>query len=141
MVSIVGMTLPGLSGSLIVLILGNYNLLLVDAVNGLFYTLTDLTSGQGLGLDDPERRRLLRVFVLFTLGSSFGLVFFKIAGKNLAVLQNTTIAVLVGFILGPLAPCGHGPQQALRPMKTSTCFLQLLTKNFFSPIGCAQKHT
>ena len=103
MVSIVGMTLPGLSGSLIVLILGNYNLLLVDAVNGLFYTLTDLTSGQGLGLDDPERRRLLRVFVLFTLGSSFGLVFFsKLLEKILQSYKNTTIAVLVGFILGAI---------------------------------------
>ena len=32
-VSIVGMTLPGLSGSFLLILLGNYKLLLIDAVN------------------------------------------------------------------------------------------------------------
>lgn len=103
MVSISGMTLPGLSGSLLILILGNYNLLLVDCVNAIFYLLQDLLSGQGWGLDDPERKRLLGVFVFFTLGSSIGLVVFsKLLERLIKQYKSITISTLVGFIIGSL---------------------------------------
>ncbi len=103
MVSITGMTLPGLSGSLLILILGNYNLLLVDCVNVVFFTLQDLFSGQGWGLADPERKRLLGVFVFFTLGSSIGLVVFsKLLERLIQNHKSVTISTLVGFILGSL---------------------------------------
>lgn len=103
MVSIAGMTLPGLSGSLLILILGNYNLLLVDCVNAVFFTLQDLLSGQGWGLEDPERQRLLGVFVFFTMGSSIGLVVFsKLLERLIKDYKSITISTLVGFILGSL---------------------------------------
>lgn len=103
MVSISGMTLPGLSGSLLLLILGNYSLLLVDSVNAVFFTLKDLFAGHGLDLSSPDRRRLLGVFVYFTLGSSTGLVFFSKALKVILMhYKSITIATLVGFILGSL---------------------------------------
>ena len=86
--SISGMTLPGLSGSLLILILGNYNLLLVDCVNALFFTLKDVFSGAGWGLHDPERRRLLGVFIYFTLGSSVGLIVFSKLLEQLMTLQK-----------------------------------------------------
>lgn len=103
MVSISGMTLPGLSGSLLILILGNYNLLLVDCVNALFFTLKDVFSGAGWGLHDPERRRLLGVFIYFTLGSSVGLIVFsKLLEQLIKHYKSITISTLVGFILGSL---------------------------------------
>ena len=103
MVSISGMTLPGLSGSLLILILGNYNLLLVDCVNAVFFTLQDLLSGQGMRLADPERKRLLNVFVFFTMGSSIGLIVFsKLLERLIRDYKSITISTLVGFILGSL---------------------------------------
>ena len=103
MVSIAGMTLPGLSGSLLILILGNYNLLLVDCVNAVFFTLQDIISGQGWGLDDPERQRLLGVFIFFTMGSSIGLVVFsKLLERLIQNYKSITISTLVGFIIGSL---------------------------------------
>lgn len=103
MISISGMTLPGLSGSLLILILGNYNLLLVDCVNGLFFTLQDVFSGNGWGLDDPERKRLLTVFIFFTLGSTIGLIVFsKLLEQLIKHYKSITISTLVGFILGSL---------------------------------------
>ena len=41
-ISVSGMTLPGLSGSFILILLGNYVLLLVDSVNALFDTFFDI---------------------------------------------------------------------------------------------------
>lgn len=103
MVSIAGMTLPGLSGSLLILILGNYNLLLVDCVNAVFFTLQDIISGQGWGLDEPERQRLLGVFIFFTMGSSIGLVVFsKLLERLIQNYKSITISTLVGFIIGSL---------------------------------------
>lgn len=103
MVSIAGMTLPGLSGSLLILILGNYNLLLVDCVNAVFFTLQDIISGQDWGLDDPERQRLLGVFIFFTMGSSIGLVVFsKLLERLIQNYKSITISTLVGFIIGSL---------------------------------------
>jgi uncharacterized membrane protein len=117
MVSISGMTLPGLSGSLLILILGNYNLLLVDCVNAVFFTLQDIFTGQGWGLDDPERKRLLGVFLFFTLGSSIGLVVFsKLLERLIKDYKSITISTLVGFILGSLG--------AVWPWTTKTIALE-----------------
>ena len=46
MISVSGMTLPGFSGSFILILLGNYVLLLVDSVNALFDTFTDLITAE-----------------------------------------------------------------------------------------------
>ena len=103
MVSITGMTLPGLSGSLLILILGNYNLLLVDCVNGIFFMLKDVLTGNGWGLEDPERKRLLGVFIYFTIGSTMGLILFsKLLEQLIKHYKSITISTLVGFILGSL---------------------------------------
>ena len=44
-ISVSGMTLPGFSGSFILILLGNYVLLLVDSVNALYDTFGDVVSG------------------------------------------------------------------------------------------------
>lgn len=44
-ISVSGMTLPGFSGSFILILLGNYVLLLVDSVNALYDTVSDILVG------------------------------------------------------------------------------------------------
>ena len=97
------MTLPGFSGSFILILLGNYVLLLVDAVNALFDTLVHLFAGDFSILDDPATARLLAVLGVFTLGSVVGLIIFShILGFVLKYYKKPTLAVILGFITGSL---------------------------------------
>ena len=67
MISVTGMALPGFSGSFILILLGNYVLLLVDSVNVLFDTFVYLFSGDFSFMSDPNHMRLLKVLLVFTL--------------------------------------------------------------------------
>jgi uncharacterized membrane protein len=97
------MTLPGFSGSFILILLGNYVLLLVDAVNALFDTLYDIAGGNFEFLQNAVRIRLLKVLAVFTLGSVTGLVTFShILNYILKHYKNITLATIVGFIIGSL---------------------------------------
>ncbi len=103
MISISGMILPGLSGSLLILILGNYTLLLVDSVNALYFTLVDLASFDFSFTDDSNRMELLGVMLVFALGSLTGLlVLSKVLRWLLLNHKEKIISTLVGFILGSL---------------------------------------
>lgn len=135
MVSISGMTLPGLSGSLLLLILGNYSLLLVDSVNALFFTLKDMMLGNGLDWSDPNRKRLLGVFVYFTLGSTTGLIFFSKALKIILThYKSTTIAILVGFILGSLGAVWPWTEQTISAQAMVSLIATTPYKIFYFPI-------
>ncbi|WP_111683560.1 DUF368 domain-containing protein [Winogradskyella tangerina] len=102
-VSVSGMTLPGFSGSFILILLGNYVLLLVDSVNALYDSITDIFSGNFDFVNDPVRVRMLKVLSVFTLGSVTGLVTFShILNYILKHYKNITLATLVGFIVGSL---------------------------------------
>jgi putative membrane protein len=102
-ISVSGMTLPGLSGSFILILFGNYVLLLVDSVNALYDTLFDLFSGDFSFTNNPERLRMLKVLGVFTLGSVAGLVTFShILNYVLKHYKNITLSVLMGFIIGSL---------------------------------------
>ena len=80
-IGVSGMMLPGLSGSFILYIMGNYKLLMVTAV-------TELNAS------------LLSVFLA---GSVFGLLSFShILSWVLKRYKNATLALLTGFILGSL---------------------------------------
>ena len=80
-IGISGMMLPGLSGSFILILLGNYELLLVDAIIELNYNL----------------------LVLFGLGSIFGLLAFShIIAWLLKKYKDQTLSMLTGFIVGSL---------------------------------------
>ena len=97
------MTLPGLSGSFILILLGNYVLLLVDSVNALLYSITDIVQGNFAFSENPERVRLLIVLTVFTLGSLFGLVTLSHGlGYLLKRYKSSTFAVIIGFITGSL---------------------------------------
>jgi uncharacterized membrane protein len=65
-ISVSGMTLPGFSGSFILILLGNYVLLLVDAVNALSDTFIDIFSANFDFINNPERMTLLKVLGMFT---------------------------------------------------------------------------
>ena len=101
MISIVGMTLPGLSGSFLLILLGNYTLLLVDAVNAfgkwvasLFFSNIDISA-------QDENYALL--FGIFLVGSLVGIgglstLIHRIQQKADKELQ----AILIGFVFGSL---------------------------------------
>ena len=95
MLSISGMILPGLSGSFLILVLGNYTLLLIDSVNALYYSLGDIVSFDFSFTDDPARMNLLGVLLVFTLGSVTGLPRFikssPLAFKILSKKNNSPI--------------------------------------------------
>ena len=81
-IGISGMMLPGLSGSFILILMGNYELLMVTAVSELNILLLSV----------------------FFLGSAFGLMSFShILSWVFKHYKNQTLALLTGFILGSLS--------------------------------------
>jgi len=102
-VSVSGMTLPGFSGSFILILLGNYVLLLVDSVNALYDTIFDVLYGNFDFIQNEIRIRLLKVLAIFTLGSLTGLVTFShVLNYILKHYKNYTMATIIGFIIGSL---------------------------------------
>ena len=103
MVSITGMALPGFSGSFILMLMGNYVLLLVDAVNALFETLLHVFLADFNIFSDPYILNMLKILTVFTLGSIFGLIVLShLLNFVLKNYKNTTLAVIMGFITGSL---------------------------------------
>ena len=81
-IGISGMMLPGLSGSFILILMGNYELLMVTAVTELNVILLSV----------------------FFIGSAFGLISFShILSWVFKNYKNQTLALLTGFILGSLS--------------------------------------
>jgi len=102
-VGVSGMTLPGLSGSFLLILFGNYVLLLVDAVNALYVTMLDIATLDFAFIDNIERIRLLKVLGVFALGSITGLITLShFLGYLLRCYKNATNAVIIGFIAGSL---------------------------------------
>ncbi|MBR9915019.1 MAG: DUF368 domain-containing protein [Algicola sp.] len=102
-ISVSGMTLPGFSGSFILILLGNYVLLLVDSVNALYDTFSEIFSGDFSFIHNELRLRLLKVLGVFTLGSVTGLVTFShVLNYVLKHYKSITTASIIGFIIGSL---------------------------------------
>ncbi|MDN3594739.1 DUF368 domain-containing protein [Zunongwangia endophytica] len=103
MIGVSGMTLPGLSGSFILILLGNYVLLLVDSVNALYDTLADIISLDFSFVSDEARMHLLQVMITFAAGSLAGLVSLShLLGYVLKKYKKDTFATIIGFITGSL---------------------------------------
>lgn len=97
------MTLPGLSGSFILMLIGNYVLLLVDSVNALYDTFADIFQGDFTWTANVQRIELLQILVVFTIGSLVGLVSFShLLGYVLKRFKKETYAIIIGFIAGSL---------------------------------------
>lgn len=102
-IGVSGMTLPGLSGSFILILFGNYVLLLVDSVNALFDTLAEVMFLDFSFFHNSERIRLLQVLIMFSLGSLAGLVSLShLLGYVLKKYKKETYSVIIGFIAGSL---------------------------------------
>ncbi|WP_224490016.1 DUF368 domain-containing protein [Robertkochia flava] len=102
-ISVSGMTLPGLSGSFILILVGNYVLLLVDSVNALYDTMAELLQGDTGFIHNKERLHTLRILAVFTLGSATGLVTLShLLSYVLKHYKNITLATIIGFITGSL---------------------------------------
>ena len=98
--SIIGMTLPGLSGSFLLILMGNYSLLLVDSVNALGrYIISTFSTVELL----PQDETYVLMFAVFLTGSLVGIsslsaLIHKIQQRAKDELQ----VVLIGFIFGSL---------------------------------------
>ena len=102
-ISVSGMTLPGLSGSFILILIGNYVLLLVDSVNALYDTMAEMIRGDFSFTKDEKRLDTLLILAIFTAGSATGLVTLShILGYVLKHFKHITTATIIGFITGSL---------------------------------------
>ncbi|MDP2088907.1 MAG: DUF368 domain-containing protein [Flavobacteriaceae bacterium] len=102
-IGVTGMTLPGLSGSFILILLGNYVLLLVDSVTELYNTIIEILTGDFSFISNPPRIRYLQIITVFTAGSTFGLVVTShILGYILKRWHQLVTALIIGFITGSL---------------------------------------
>lgn len=102
-ISVSGMTLPGLSGSFILILIGNYVLLLVDSVNALFDTFANIIQWDFSWIHNTERIELLKILAVFSLGSLVGLVSLShLLAYVLKRFKKATYAVIIGFIAGSL---------------------------------------
>lgn len=87
MIAICAMILPGISGAFILLILGQYDYILT--------TLSDLVRERDFSNLPP--------LIVFGLGCVVGIIVFsRVLSWTLTHYYNTTIALLVGFMLGSL---------------------------------------
>lgn len=124
MISVSGMTLPGLSGSFILILIGNYVLLLVDSVNALYDTFADLLMLDFSFLNDAERVRMLKVLVVFALGSLAGLVTLShLLGFVLKFYKKQTFAVIIGFITGSLGTVWPWKEKVFKKDATGSILL------------------
>jgi len=102
-ISVSGMTLPGLSGSFILILLGNYVLLLVDSVNALYDTFAEIFKGDFSFISNQQRIEMLKILAVFTLGSVTGLVTLShLLSYVLKHFKHITTAIILGFITGSL---------------------------------------
>ena len=101
-ISVSGMILPGLSGSFLLMLMGNYVLLLVDSVNALYDTINELLRGDFSNFND-DRVNYLKVLTVFTLGSMTGLITLsKLLGYLLNKFNQLCNSLIFGFIIGSL---------------------------------------
>ncbi len=101
-ISVSGMILPGLSGSFLLMLMGNYVLLLVDSVNALYSTIGEIMNGDFSNFNN-ERINYLSVLSIFILGSITGLITLsKLLGYLLTNFNQICNSVIFGFIVGSL---------------------------------------
>ena len=105
LISIIGMTLPGLSGSFLLILLGNYALLLVDAVNAVWeFSIKLIQNLSAYPALYDEYRELLTILVVFVGGSVVGLVSISNLLHYIIVrFENKLNALIIGFIVGSLS--------------------------------------
>ena len=134
-ISITGMTLPGLSGSFILLLLGNYKLLLVDTVNALFYGLLYCFQGRWQDAFTLDQWAYYKIMLVFGGGTIVGLsLFSNLLSYLLQHHKKNTLASILGFVVGSLPLVWPWKNlSALRPVIEQ---LYLPKKELLLPIMC-----
>jgi len=100
MISICGMIIPGISGSFLLILLGNYKLLLVDSVDALIESVWIITNMDNFNDIDFN---LIRILIVFSLGSVFGLILLSnILSWLINNYENTVNQLIIGFVSGSL---------------------------------------
>jgi uncharacterized membrane protein len=100
MISICGMIIPGISGSFLLILLGNYKLLLVDSVNELI-NLLYFTFGIDSSIN--VNFNLIKILIVFSLGSLIGLsVLSKLLNYLITNYKNIINQIIIGFVSGSL---------------------------------------
>jgi putative membrane protein len=105
LISIIGMTLPGLSGSFLLILLGNYALLLVDAVNAVWeFSVKLLQNPSAYAALSQEYSELLIILLVFVGGSFIGLVSISnLLHYVILRFERKLNALIIGFIIGSLS--------------------------------------
>ncbi|MCF8219253.1 MAG: DUF368 domain-containing protein [Bacteroidales bacterium] len=105
MIAMSSMILPGLSGSFILILMGNYVLLMVTSVNAFSTSLSELLQGNmNFFSNNPEIINYLKLLGIFVLGAAAGIIAFSnILAWIFKHQKDNTLAILSGFILGSLA--------------------------------------
>ena len=99
-ISICGMIIPGISGSFLLIILGNYKLLLVDSVNNILYLLKNFFSDEYNYVIDYD---LIYVLIIFCIGSVFGLIVLSsLLSYLIRNFNNKINNLIIGFVTGSL---------------------------------------
>lgn len=94
------MIIPGISGSFLLILLGNYKLLLVDSVNELI-KLFNLTFGIDNSTDVDFS--LIKILIVFSLGSLVGLITLSnLLSYLINKHKNITNQLIIGFVSGSL---------------------------------------
>ena len=105
LISIIGMTLPGLSGSFLLILLGNYALLLVDSVNAVLeFSVQLFQNPLAYAALLQEHSELLTILVVFVGGSVVGLVSISnLLHYIILRFEYKLNALIIGFIVGSLS--------------------------------------
>lgn len=100
-----GMILPGLSGSFILMLMGNYVLLMVSSVNSLSSSIAELLQGNmEFFANNPMIVNHLKFLGVFLIGAAAGVIAFSnVLAWIFKHQRDNTLAVLSGFIFGSLA--------------------------------------
>lgn len=99
-ISICGMIVPGLSGSFLLILLGNFKLLLIDSVNSLYNSILILF---GFKTDISHEIELIKIAAVFALGSVAGLILLSnFLSYLITNFKETVNQVIIGFIFGSL---------------------------------------
>ena len=99
-ISICGMVIPGISGSFLLILLGNYKLLLVDSVNTFIQLLKNT-----LGFQNPNEIdfELIKILIIFCLGSIIGLILLSnLLSFLIKKYTNQINQLIIGFVTGSL---------------------------------------
>ena len=104
LIGICGMILPGLSGSYILMLMGNYHLLMVKSINSISEFVQALASGNLTTFLASPNFELLIYFIIFLIGSVVGLIAFSnIISWVFNKYHDATLALLTGFVFGSLS--------------------------------------